>query len=185
MFFLYYLRDALQLVLAPVKGWEDISADGLNDNLLLKQGLLPLLVLTAISSFISLIFEADVSIVGVLQQAIITFMKYFATYYLACLVFTLYLPRCISVEFSLKKCHTFIIYGITLLSLVNIVENCIPVELAVLFIMPIYVLYILWRGLRYMCVSFEGVGTFIFITILSILLPPYMLQYLFEIVLSL
>lgn len=185
MFFLYYLRDALQLVLAPVKGWEDISADGLDDNLLLKQGLFPLLVLTAISSFISLIFEADVSIVGVLQQAIITFIKYFATYYLACLVFTLYLPRCISGEFSLKKCHTFIIYGITLLSLVNIVENCIPVELAVLFIMPIYVLYILWRGLRYMSVSFNGVGTFILITILSILLPPYLLQYLFAIVLSL
>lgn len=185
MFFLYYLRDAFQLVLAPVKGWEDISADSLDDNSLFKRGLLPLLVLTALTSFISLIFDADTSIVGVLQQAIITFLKYFATYYLSCLVFTLYLPSCISGEFSLKKCHTYIVYGITLLALVNIVENCIPVELAVLFIMPVYVLYILWRGLRYMSVSFNGVGTFIFITILSILMPPYLLQHLFEMVLPL
>ncbi len=185
MFFLYYLRDSLQLILAPAKGWEDVSADGLDDTALLKKGLIPFLVLTALSSFVGMFSDVDVLFISILQQSIITFIKYFATYYLACLVFTLYLPSCISGEFSLKKCHTYITYGITLLAVVNIIENCIPVELAVVYIMPIYVLYILWRGLRYMSVSFDGVGTFLLITILSILLPPYALQYLFNFVLSL
>lgn len=185
MFFLYYLRDSLQLVLAPVKGWEDISADSLDDIALLKKGLIPLLVLTALSPLVRLFFDIDVTVISSIQQSIITFFKYFATYYFACLIFTLYLPKCIDGEFSLKKCHTFITYGITLSALVSIIENCIPVELAVLFIMPVYVLYILWRGLRYLSISFEGVGTFILITILSILLPPYCLQYLLGLVLSL
>lgn len=185
MFFLYYLRDSLQLILAPVKGWEDVSADGLDDTALLKKGLIPMLAVVALSSLVRLFFDVEASVVGVIQQAIITFIKYFATYYFACLIYTLYLPSCINGEFSLKKCHTFITYGITLLALVNIIENCIPVELAVLYIMPIYVLYILWRGLRYLSVSFDGVGTFLLITILSIIVPPYLLQYLFKVVLSL
>lgn len=184
MFFLYYLRDTLQLILSPVKGWEDVSGDGFDSVVLLKKGLIPLLAFTALTVFFRLIYNADASLIIVIQQAIVAFLKYFATYYLASFVFTLYLPSCVDGEMSLTKCHTFITYGITLLALVNIIENCIPVELAIVFIMPVYVLYILWRGLRYMSISFNGVGTFILITLFSIILPPYLLQCLFNFVLG-
>ena len=184
MFFLYFLRDSLQLILAPVKGWEDVSADGLNHESLFKKGLIPLLVITALSSYVRLLFDIDASFIGVLQQSIVTFIKYFATYYVASLTFAVYLPSCINGEFSHKKCYTFITYGITLLAIVNIIENCIPVELAVVYIMPVYVMYILWRGLRYLSVSFDGVGQFIFLTVSVIMIPPVLLQYLFSMLLS-
>lgn len=183
MFFLYYLRDTLQLVLAPVKGWEDVSADGFESADLLKRGLIPLMGIAALTVFLRLIYVTDASVIDTIQISIVTFLKFFATYYLAAFVFTLYLPTCIDGAVSLNKCQTFIVYGVTLLVVVDIIANCIPVELAILFLMPIYVLYILWRGIRYMNISFNGVGTFILMIVFSILLPPYMLQYLFDLVL--
>lgn len=182
MFFFYYIRDMIQLILSPVKGWEDISFDGYDSRDLLVKGFIPLIAVTSLSVFMKLIYVADASAVVLLQQAIICFLKYFASYFLANFVFTLYLPLYVDGDFSLKKCCTFIIYGLSLLAFVNLLQNCVPVDLAVLYIMPIYALYILWRGIRYLSVSFNGVGYFLIMTICAVIFPPYLLQYLFNIV---
>lgn len=183
MFIFSYLRDMLQLILSPVKGWEDVSADGYDARRLLTKGFIPFVAIVAVTVLIDFVYEPDASAFVIIQQTIICFLKYFATYYLASFVFTLYLPTCIDGELSMKKCHTFILYGLGLVALINLIQNCIPVELAVSFVMPIYALYILWRGLRYMSVSFNGVGTFLLMIIFSIILPPYLIQYLFNMIL--
>lgn len=181
-YFLLYLKDMLQLIFSPTKGWEDVSADGYDSNALLRKGLVPFIIIASLTVLLKWFYHTDASIVVLLQQAIVCFLKYFATFYLAVFVFTLYLPTCISGELSMNRCNTFLLYGVGLLALVNLIENCMPVELALVFIMPVYVLFILWRGLRYMEISFSGVGTFLLMIIFSIIAPPYVLQYLFNLV---
>ncbi len=183
MFILYFLRDMLQLILSPLKGWEDVSADGFDARELLIKGFIPFVAIVALTVPVKYFFVADASIVVLIQQAVVCFIKYFVSYFIAGFVFTLYLPGCIDGEFSMRKCHTFIIYGLGLLALINLIQNCIPVELAISFVMPIYAMYILWRGLRYLSVSFNGVGSFLIMTICAIILPPYLLQYLFNLIL--
>lgn len=183
MFFLNYLRDMLQLILSPVKGWEDVAIDDYDSRRLLLNGLIPLIAVAALTVPVKALYHTDASMVILLQQAIVCFLKYFASYFLTAFIFTLYLPTCIEGELSMKRCLTFSIYGIGLLALVNIIKNCIPVELAIAFVMPLYVLYILWRGLTYMSISFQGVGTFILLIIFGLIAPPYLLQYLFNFIL--
>lgn len=173
----------LQLVLAPVKGWEDVEADNFSGRDLLVKGFIPFIVLTSLTVLLRLAYHPDIHIAGALQQMVVCFIKYFVSYYLTVFLFTLYLPTCIEGEISMKKCHTFIVYGVGLLAAVNIIQNCIPVELALSFLMPIYVLYIMWRGLRYMHISFNGIGTFILLVIFALIAPPYALQYLFNFIL--
>lgn len=173
----------IQLILAPKKGWEDVSGDGFDSRVLLTRGLIPFIAIVALSVFAKYFYVADASFVGLLQQSIVCFLKFFAAYFLASFVFTLYLPTMIDGEISLKKCHTYIIYGVGLLALVNFVENIVPVELAIMFLMPVYVLYILWRSLRYMSVSFDGVPRYMVMTLCAIILPPYIIQYLFNLIL--
>lgn len=173
----------LQLVLAPVKGWEDVAADNFSGRDLLVKGLIPFIFFAALTVFMRLIYQPDSHIANAIQQMVVCFIKYFVSYYLAVFIFTLYLPTCIEGELSVKRCNTFIAYGVGLLAAVNIVKNCIPVELALSFLMPIYVLYIMWRGMRYMNISFNGIGTFILLVVFALIVPPYALQYLFNLIL--
>lgn len=183
MFLLYFLRDMFQLVLSPIKGWEDVAADKFNGRDLLIKGYIPFIAIASVTVLIKVVYSPEATLIVGLQQMVVCFVKYFVSYYLAAFVFTLFLPTCIEGELSMLKCQTFIIYGLALLALVNIIKNCIPVDLAISFVMPVYVLYILWRGLRYMNISFNGVGTFLLLVIFALIAPPYALQYFFNFIL--
>lgn len=172
----------LQLVLAPVKGWEDVSADGFESRTLLVRGLIPFIALVSLTVFMRMVYNPDASAVVLLQQAILCFVKFFVTYFLASFAFTFYLPVVVDGELSMKKCHTFIIYGVGLLALCALIRNFMPVDMALVLVMPLYVLYILWRGLHYMSISFNGVGTFLLLVIFAVIVPPYLIQYLFDLV---
>ncbi len=182
MFVLYYLRDLCQLILAPLKGWEDIAADCFDPRRLLTHGLLPFLAFTALTVWVRAFYVVEVSVAAFIEQMIVCFIKYFATYFCALFFFTLYLPVCIEGELSISRCHTFIAYGVGLLALIDVLQNCIPVELSLVYVMPVYAVYIMWRALRYLGISFGGVGKFLMLIIFTIVMPPYLLQYLFNLI---
>lgn len=182
MYFLYYLRDMMQLILSPSKGWEDIALDNYDAKKLLKSGLIPLILISSIGVWINVFLDVESSVWVAFQQMTVCFIKYLATFYLANFVFTLYLPICIDGELSLQNCQTFICYGVGLLAFINLIQNIVPVEIALLYILPVYVLYILWRGLHYMNIGFHGVGTFILMIFFAILMPAYLIQYLFNLI---
>ena len=170
----------LQLILSPLRGWEDVEADGFDSHTLLRRGLIPFLAFTAVTVWAGMLYYHEGSPVAFLEQMSVCFIKYFATYYLAMFFFTLYIPTCIDSQLSLEKCSTFINYGVGLLALINIIENLTPPVLALIYILPIYVIFIMWRGLHYMNVSFNGVVKFILLIIFTIVVPPYLIQYLFN-----
>lgn len=178
--FWYYLRDMTQLILSPVNGWEDAEADDFDSHQLLTRGLLPFLALTAATVFVGLFYYHEAPISSFIAQSIICFIKYLATYYFAIFFFTLYLPVCIDGELSVNKLNTFVNYGVGMLAFINILTNCLPVDLAFLYILPAYVAFVLWRGLYYLNISFDGVSKFIVLILLAIIAPPYLLQYLFN-----
>lgn len=173
----------IQLVLAPVKGWEDISADGFDARELLVKGLIPFVAVVSLSVYMHMIYNPDISALILLHQAVVGFIKYFVTYFIATFAFTLYLPGVTDGELSMTKCHTFLIYGTGLLALCGFIQNLMPVDMALVLVLPVYVFYILWRGLRYLNVSFSGVGTFMLITLFAVIVPPYFIQYIFNLIL--
>lgn len=180
MYLLYFLRDMFQLLLSPLKGWEDVDNDGFDAHRLFTKGLLPFLAITSVSVWLQLIYPHDGSAVVALEQMIVCFVKFFATYYLALFFFTLYLPTLTEMEFSMQKCTTFIIYGVGIVALINLVQNCMPVDVPLLLVLPVYAVYVLWRALRYLTISFGGVIKFILLIIFTLVAPPYILQYLFN-----
>lgn len=184
VFVLYYLKDMLQLMLSPLKGWEDVSYDGFDAHRIFSKGFIPLILFCALTVFCRWFYHDDASLPVLFQQAIICFLKYFAGYYIAVFCFSLYLPICIDGEISANKSSTFILYGLSLLAFVNILQNCAPLDIAVLYLIPLYVFYILWRGIRYLSVSFSGVTTFLCLCLFSICAPPYIIQFLFNLVVS-
>ena len=171
-----------QLILSPAKGWVDIAREGEPVSLLASEGFYPFLGLTSLTVFIQRIYHVDLTVGVMLERAIVTFMMYFAAYFIGVAVLSglWYKGRGDSVE--QKHTHTFVIYTLGLLALINIIANCIPVELSVTFFLPIYVAIIMWKADRYMGVEPHDTGRFMLISIPGVLAPPYILNFLFNLI---
>lgn len=180
----YFLRSTLQLILSPIKGWEDIEIDGELPRKLFVGGVIPVSALASLTLLLpSATDYSTTTFLIALARAFVCFLSFFATYYVALFAFTLYMPQAASGTYNPVRCPTFIAYALGIPALLLAVIHCIPVDLAISFLIPLYTFYILWRGLRYMDVSFTGVPTFIFLILFSLILPPYIFRWVFSIIL--
>jgi hypothetical protein len=183
--FLLYLKDMLQLILSPAKGWEDISFDGADERGITRFGLCPFLLLTALTVPVQMLYHADLGWLTMLQQGIITFIKFLVTYYIGVFILSMYLPGLTSGEVTEKRVHTFCAYIVGIIAVIDILQNCIPTDIAVLYLLPVYVVFIIWRGVSYMTVEAAHDIRFVVMSSLSLILPAYLIQLLFNLVLPL
>ena len=180
---LNFLKNILQLIVNPSRGWEDVSHDAAEPAALCRDGLYPLLGVTALScvgGFWKL--DSDPTLISVIQNAIITFAAYFATMFLANFVMSMTMDKISDKASSQRKNATVVIYSVALLALINIIINVIPIDLAVLRFLPIYVGFILYKSQRYESVPPEKTGLYMFLTIFTIIVPPYLMMFVFDIV---
>ena len=177
---LKFLTCLIQLITSPAKGWEDIAAVGEEPRKICSDGFYPLLGVTACSVFICRLYDADLGIATLIQGAIITFVKYFVSYFLASFLFAIFLGKVVDGEPNEKKYHTFALYNISLLALIKIISNCLPTELSIVQFLPLFTIVVMWMGRRYLAVREERSFTFIFIASVAILVMPYVLEILFN-----
>lgn len=180
---LSFLKNILQLIVNPSRGWEDVSHDAADPASLCRDGLYPLLAVTALScagGFWKI--DSDTTLIAVIQNAIITFTAYFATMFLASFVMGATMDKICDKPSSQRKNSTVVIYAVAILALINIVINVIPLDLAVLRFLPIYVGFILYKSQRYLSVAPEKTGHFMFLTVFTIIIPPYLMMFVFDIV---
>lgn len=192
---LSFLKYMLQLVLSPHNGWEDIAKADVRVDVLLSKGLFPLTGLASAASFCALLFNVDATLVGCIQAAVITFIRFFVTYYFAVLIFTSLASKILSepangnnegevYELDQKRASTFIIYNLGVLVLLALLSNLIPIEHSLLQFFPFLVALLMWKGSDFMGVVPSRVGHFTFLSVFAILLPTYLLQYFFEMLLT-
>lgn len=175
---LKFLKYLLQLLISPANGWDDISHAGTEPSRLTAEGFYPLLGASAITAFIPMIYDHEISLASALQNAIVIFVQYFISLFLANYIFATILPRYIDGEPNEKRTSTFIIYNLSLLALITIIENILPFDLAIVQFLPIVVAVVMWRGCRYMAVLSDRTGRFMIAAIVTIIAMPLLLGYL-------
>lgn len=176
---LEFLKYLFQLLISPGKGWEDISYAGKPYDKLFTEGLLPLMGIATATVFLGYFYDSDSTIVELLQKAIVTFVKFFVTYFLAGMFFSMFLDKMIEGDISEKKNHTFILYNIALLVLYAIFENCLPLQLSFVRFLPLYSAIIIWKGTRYLSVKQESILEFSLFGTATIIIPPILFDWLF------
>lgn len=182
--FLKYLLGLLQVVLSPRRGWEDASYDGYNAAKLFKEGFLPFILLVSATIFVRALMHEEFEWLTLSFQAFVCFLKYFLTYYIAHTVMLYYLPGATDVPMSEKRTAAFLVYTIGILGAINIIANLMPVDTAVVYMLPLYLLIVIWRGTRFMAVKYENRTTFTIASVLSIVFPPILIQLLFNLILK-
>ncbi|MBE6318569.1 MAG: hypothetical protein E7081_06315 [Bacteroidales bacterium] len=181
---LKFLKYICQLILSPGNGWEDISHAGEDHKQLIKTRLFPIFGVAAISVFIQMFYDFDLEFVLVLQQAIVIFVQFFLTYFIATLVFAITMPSFVDGEPNEKKYTTVIIYSLAIIALITIFQNCVPVELSLVPYLKIYVAIVLWKSVRYLAIKEQNVKNFVIMAALSIILPPMIINAIFDFIIQ-
>lgn len=182
---LHFLKNLLQLTINPARGWEDVSHDGELPSMLCRDGFYPLLGFTALTCAANFLkVDMTPTLISVIQDAIITFSVYFATLFFAEFVFGVTMSKISDKEPSPRKNSTVIIYALSMMAVINIIINLVPIDLAVLKFLPVYVGFVLYKSMRYLSVPQERTGHFMFMSLFSIIAVPYALIMLFHLLMQ-
>lgn len=176
----HFIKYVIQLMLSPSPGWEDISSEGREMNALVYRGLFPFALLVALSTFVGIFDEKTFG--DMMHVAIVSFVKYVMTYYLAVFMFSMYVSNLIVGELNEKRNTTFIAYSIGVLMFINLFSNCIP-NVPLTELLPLYIIVVMTKGYKYMAIQKEKKVKFVLLSVISIFVPPYLFSSLFNYIL--
>lgn len=177
-----YLKNIAQLVLAPVKGWEDVSASMSDPDTLLRKLYFPLLFVASLTEFVRLIYHNSGGFLTVLELAIAMFGSFFVSFFIARIVLSHYTTLYITGEANNIRVATFVIYGQALLLFIEIIDNLIPTDLTLVKFLPLFVALILYRGIPYMSVNPNSEFRFLCIATLAVIVVPIAVFSLLELI---
>ncbi len=202
---LRFIKNMVQLIFAPARGWEDLAAeedaafadmcnsDGKpadadlrpdweenESNRMFRFCFLPFIAVCACSSFVKLFYGGNYDWLMALQAAIITFVSLFLSSQFARYVFQLYMPRITGTDAPLLRGRwmNLVMFCVAFLGLIQLVSNIIKVKIALIEFLPLYAMFIIWKGCRYVGVDERNVGLFMIMATLSILGSTYLVTFL-------
>lgn len=175
---LQFLKHILQLMLSPAKGWEDVSQASEAPAELCSRGLYPLLGIAALSNFVRMLYGNGILLVTAIERAVVDFGTYFSAYFLAALILEQLMPNIVSGEPNRKKIETCSVYIIAMLCIIRIIENCVPAELTLIKLLPVFVALIVYKADRYLAVKPGDDIRFMLIGVIALILMPLLLHYI-------
>lgn len=170
-----FLQNLLQLILSPGNGWEDIyrgrQEGGEHE---FRSCYFPLVVIAAASALVPIFYYHEMYVARQILEGVVIFIMYFLGYYIGVFVLST-----LNYNLSMGACRTFVLYSLSLLALITILVNCLPMTTVLLFFMPIYIAIIMWKGCQFLGVPKSQEGNFMLAAIFGVLLPPYFIYFLF------
>lgn len=179
---LQFLRYISQLIISPANGWEDIAARAESPAEIARNGFYPLVAITASSVFARLFYGGTRlhPLPSLIEEAVVNFVMFFASYFLASFCWVTFSSKfSAKTEATEKKQDTFIMYNLSLLAIIQIIGNCLPISLSLVQFLPLFILVTIWAGHTYVCVKPQSMFSFMLFSTMTILVPPYVIFYIF------
>lgn len=180
-----YIKNILQLILSPSRGWEDISSQSISTKEIERELMFPLFVLSGVTILVQYFYNRIDDITNALVTAFVFFISYFATYSFAKMLFSYRMVRYAEGEPNENKNEKVIVYTLSLLSLAAIICNLLPFSFGLRIILPFCIALIGWKADNYLRVKEKDNLSFAFLILFSLVLPPILIQALFDWILTL
>ena len=178
-----FLKNMLQLILAPERGWEDVAAEDTAPDVLIRRRLWPFAALAAISVYMQLFYHPDLSWVDLTMHAVVFFVSIFVTLHLAIMIIKTYGGKYIMGGTpNPKKTSTMTAYILGLLCLIELFCNLLPIHLALYYLLPLALVLILWKADKYMSVKENKDFIFMLFGACTVILPAVAIQELFYLI---
>lgn len=174
-----FMKNILQLVLSPSSGWHDIAADSTNPRALAMKCMLPVFALAGLSALMQLRYAPLLTASEALVTGAAIFVSLFATYALGSTVFAQLLPQFVESQPDADAYSTVLVYALSMLALAETLCNLVPFDMGLPYLLPLAVGLIVWKSSDYLGIKHDKDLVFITFALLTIILPPALIQQLF------
>ena len=143
----------LRVMFGPIEGWKRLKRAKLSPEEVASHCFYPLVGLAALSEFAALWTHVNVSLTNVVVSAVTTFISFFFGYFLVLLLGGVFLPKRARELVNLPFGKEFIMISMATLALFLIIYNVVPLMSPVLVFLPLWTIYIMFRGVRLLRVA--------------------------------
>lgn len=184
--FMRYLSFMLRLALSPQNGWEDLDMDltcrAVRVTRLYGYGFLPMTALCALSAFVRLAYAGNTGFLGALQSAIIWFTALFVGFHIAVFVLALSIKRLLPEGNGVEteRLSLVAMFSVGMLGVVFLLTSVVKVHLVIIDVLPVYVVYVIWRSARFIGVEPRNEGLYTLLACGCTLAVVYLLVFLFD-----
>ncbi len=175
-----FLKNILQLMLSPANGWHEISQEGANPRSLAMRCMVPLFAVAGLSALARLKYAAYLTISGALVAGSAIFVSLFATYVLGVTICVSKLRQFVECELDADTYSTVLVYGLSMLALSEALCNLLPFDMGLPYLLPLAVGLIVWKSSDMLGIRHDKDLTFITFALLTIILPPALIQHVFS-----
>lgn len=180
MAILGYLKNLLQLTLSPAHGWEEVSAQGAEPSRLASEGMYPLIGVASATVFISGCYCPTYEVGEMVQRAMVVFLSLFIAYWIGASLMDGYINSFTDTEVSPRRARTVTCYIISLLAVIQVIENLVPLDFAVIKFLPAFCVIVLWKATVYLSIKKNREGPYICFVIGVLILPWMLLSFVFN-----
>ena len=177
-----FIKQLLQLVLSPKRGWEDISAAATAPEVVQRRGFYPWLAVVAVSEFFRLFYVHGLGFLTVVENAIAIVGALFVSLYVGRMVLEMVLPSNIDGRINLDKVFLFVIYMVAIVGLYRFVANVLPTDLTLLHFLPILSVAMIFRSVNFMGIDQDSTVRFVIISSAVVVIIPLVISELLRLI---
>lgn len=175
---LMFLKYLIQLMLSPTQGWADVAKNSPEPAHLLNRGLYPLMIVSALTELLAIVYDHDTGWLQVITASIADFGAYFLAIYISRLVLDICLPKlCVDTP-DYDRAQVFITCSVGLMVLFQIIDNVLPWSLMIIKFLPLYAVLVLSKASKYMQIRKNEEMRFLGIAATTTIAMPYVIYYL-------
>lgn len=168
-----------KIMMMPSSGWERTLENGPQPEIAVLRFLLPMCLLAAGSEFFTLLYHSQLSFTDLLVNSVITFCSFFLGYYIAILFAQLFMPKDARTFPQTDYGRLLTMTGIVSLAFFHILFMALPMFDFVFEFLPLWTVFIIYKGMRIMVVSKERQTLALGVMCIVIICSPLVIDWFF------
>lgn len=140
----------LKILSTPVEGWKELKRRAYTPEEISSGCFLPLIAIASISEFATKMYGVSITLSQCLMNALSTFVAFFFGYFTVLLVGGYILPKVVRGNLKQDFGKEFVMMNISTLALFYTAYKLCPMIDAVLVFLPIWTIYLIYKGVRFL-----------------------------------
>ena len=172
-----------KIMFNPVEGWKSLRRSRNNIESLQGGCFYPILALLAVSHFAEFFYSVNATLSSVMTQAVVTFVAFFFSFFCIQLILSWVMPKELISAFDNTYGKEYILISLSTLALFSIITNILPMLWPILIFLPIWTLYIMFKGVRFFKLPEKYEMKFFVVSSASVIGMPLLIDWILNTIL--
>lgn len=168
----------LRIMFDPIQGWKKLRRSGISVEKLQTNCFYPLLAIMALSEFADFFYSVNVNLTQVVTQAVVAFVAFFFGNFCIPVVMSWVLDKETMEKFDTKYGKEYVLIALSTLTIFAIFTNLLPMLWPILIFLPIWTIYLLFKGVRFFLIPKEKEMKFLVLISLAVIGVPLLIDYI-------